>query len=343
MSVLPGLELQGHDPLGVAEAWLDDGRAVAIATVIETWGSAPRPVGSQLVIDGDGNFEGSVSGGCVEGAVVAEAADVIADGTSRLLEFGVADETAWQVGLSCGGRIRVLVEAITLAESPLLSELNRLRRDRKAAVVVTGLAAGSARLVRESEAAADPLAGEILARLRSGKSGLVAAADGEAFLTVHLPPPRIVAIGAVHISQALAPMAAIAGFDLTIIDPRTAFATPERFADVALMPVWPEEALEAVPLDAFTALAALTHDPKIDDLPIARALAAGCFYVGALGSRKTHAKRLERLRAAGVPEADVGRIHAPIGLDIGAQSPAEIAVAILADMIAALRGRGLPA
>jgi xanthine dehydrogenase accessory factor len=187
----------------------------------------------------------------------------------------------------------------------------------------------------------DPLRDELHRRFRSGASGSVATGEGPGvFLTVQLPPPRLVVVGAVHISQALAPMARIAGFDMTIVDPRTAFATPERFPDVLLFPEWPDAAIPRLGLDPFTALAALTHDPKIDDGPIAAALAAGCFYVGALGSRKTHGRRLERLRGLGVDEAALATIHAPIGLAIGAQSPAEIAVAILAEVIAALRRRG---
>jgi xanthine dehydrogenase accessory factor len=206
---------------------------------------------------------------------------------------------------------------------------------RRGAVLVTDTASGESRVVDAAAAGSDPLAAEILARLRSGRSGMLA--DGRTFVTVQAPPPRLVAIGAVHISQALAPLAAIAGFDVTVVDPRTAFATPERFAGVRLLAEWPEEALKGAPLDRYTALAALTHDPKIDDSPILAALRTGCFYVGALGSRKTHARRVERLVAAGCPPADLERIHAPIGVDIGAQSPAEIAVAILAEVISALR------
>ena len=217
----------------------------------------------------------------------------------------------------------------------VLSELNDARRDRRAAILVTDTQTGEARLVGSDAVAADPLSAELEKRFRSGRSGLLE--DGRTFLTVQLPPPRLVAIGAVHISQALAPIAKVAGFDMSVIDPRTAFATADRFPDVPLLAEWPEEALKAAPLDAFTALVALTHDPKIDDFPIRAALAAGCFYVGALGSRKTHAKRVERLTGEGVSASDLERIHAPIGIDIGAQSPAEIAVAILAEIIAALR------
>lgn len=225
-----------------------------------------------------------------------------------------------------------------------LRRLNEARLRRAAAILVTNTASGAERLILEEEGYADdPLREELTQRFRSGVSGTVAAPDGSYFLTVNLPPPKLVVIGAVHISQALAPMARIAGFDMCIIDPRTAFATPERFPDVPVIAEWPDEAIPKVGLDSFTALAVLTHDPKIDDSALIAALAAGCFYVGALGSRKTHARRLDRLREAGVGEAALTRIHAPIGIAIGAQSPAEIAVSILAEIVAALRRRGLEA
>ena len=217
------------DVLKTAEAWGREGRAMALATVVETWGSAPRPAGSHLVIDAEGNFEGSVSGGCVEGAVVAEAVDVIEAGEPRMLEFGVADETAWRVGLSCGGRIRVYVEKVQLMDRAILEALNAERAARRAAVVVTELDSGAQRLVKEAAIAGDPLAEAIGKAIRSGKSGIVRTEAGEVFLNAHLPPARLVVIGAVHISQALAPMARLAGYDMEIIDPRTAFATPERF------------------------------------------------------------------------------------------------------------------
>ncbi len=225
----------------------------------------------------------------------------------------------------------------------LLERLNAARAARQAAILVTDTTSGAARLVVEKDGYdSDPLAEELARRFRSGASGTVMTAGGEtAFCTVQLPPPRLVIIGAVHISQALAPMAKIAGFDMTIIDPRTAFATPDRFPHVPLIAEWPEVVIPKIGLDAFTALAALTHDPKIDDFALASALRADCFYVGALGSRKTHGKRLERLRALGLDDKTLGRIHAPIGLAIGAQSPAEIAVAVLAQVIEALRGRGV--
>ena len=223
----------------------------------------------------------------------------------------------------------------------VLKTLNAERRARRAAMIVTDLDDGRDRVVKEGDPVAGELGEAVAKAFRTGNSAM-AAADGRSFfLNVHLPPPRLVVIGAVHISQALAPMAEIAGFPVEIIDPRTAFATPERFPDVPLAADWPEDVLEQRPLDGYTALAALTHDPKIDDFPLKAALEAGCFYVGALGSRKTHAKRVERLRAIGVSEARISAIHAPIGLDIGAASPAEIAVAILAQVIEAFRARGL--
>ncbi len=227
----------------------------------------------------------------------------------------------------------------------LLEGLNTARATRQAAILITDTAGGDVRLVVEKDGySADPLAAELAQRFRSGASGTVLLADGRpVFLTVHLPPPRLIVIGAVHISQALAPMAGIAGFDMTIVDPRTAFATPERFPRVAMIAEWPEVALARLGLDTFTAVAALTHDPKIDDYALAAALKAGCFYVGALGSRKTHAKRLERLAALGLGKDTLSRIHAPIGLAIGAQSPAEIAVSILAEIVLALRHRGIGA
>jgi xanthine dehydrogenase accessory factor len=191
--------------------------------------------------------------------------------------------------------------------------------------------------VRESEVGADPLAAQLEERFRSGKSGLLEAEGRSVFLTVQVPPIKALNVGAVHISQALAPMARGLDLDVTVIDPRTAFATPERFPDVPVLAEWPDAALPRLGLDRYTALVALTHDPKIDDPALTAALTANCFYIGALGSRKTHNGRVERLARAGFSADDIGRIHAPIGLDIGAVSPAEIAVSILAEIVATLR------
>ena len=223
----------------------------------------------------------------------------------------------------------------------VLKTMNAARRERRGGAVVTRLADGDQRFVEADALGADLLAAEIEAALRMGKSGAVTAAGEDYFLTVQAPSPRVTLIGAVHISQALAPMARIAGLDVTIIDPRTAFATPERFPETPVLAQWPDEALAAQPLDRFTAICLLTHDPKIDDPALLLALKADCFYIGALGSRKTHAKRIERMRALGFDEAALVRIHAPIGLDIGAVSPAEIAVSILGEIVASLRKKPL--
>lgn len=219
----------------------------------------------------------------------------------------------------------------------LLAALNAERAARRPVVLVTELASGAERLVTADQVAGDPRAAALAAALASGKSGMVGEGEARAFLTVHLPPPRLLVAGAVHISQALAPMARMVGFDVTLMDPRTAFATQDRFPGVPILADWPDVVLPAFRLDPFTGLVALTHDPKLDDPAIAGALEAGCFYIGALGSRRTHAKRVERLAAQGFSDRQIASIAAPIGLDIGASSPEEIAVAILAQVIAAWR------
>jgi len=219
----------------------------------------------------------------------------------------------------------------------ILNSLNAERAARRAVVVVTAVDSGGQRLVRAADVAADPLRERLAARLRSGKSGIEDTPDGRVFLTVHVPPPRLVVTGAVHISQALAPLAKLLGYDVVIVDPRTAFATPERFPDVTLIAEWPDVALPPLGIDSYTAFAALTHDPKIDDGALVHALSRDCFYIGALGSKKTHAGRFARLKAMGASEAALARIHAPIGLAIGAASPSEIAVSIMAEITAALR------
>ncbi len=219
----------------------------------------------------------------------------------------------------------------------LLALVNAERAARRALIVVTDLATGEQRAVREAELSGDPLEEVLAERFRSGRSGLVESQGRELFLTVQVPPVKVVVVGAVHISQALAPMAHGLDLDVAVLDPRTAFATPERFPDVPVLAEWPDEALERLGLDRYTALVALTHDPKIDDPALQAALRSDAFYVGALGSRKTHARRVERLAGAGFDEAAIARIRAPIGLDIGAVSPAEIAVSILAEVVAHLR------
>jgi xanthine dehydrogenase accessory factor len=219
----------------------------------------------------------------------------------------------------------------------VLKDLNAERAARRAAIVVTDVASGEQRLVKAADVARDPLKDVLQKHFRSGKSGMEETAQGKLFLTVHVPPLRLVITGAVHISQALAPMARLLGYDVTIVDPRTAFASVERFPEVKVIAEWPDAALPSLNIDRYTAFVALTHDPKIDDPALTHALARDCFYIGALGSRKTHGRRLERLKAQGLSDAALARIHSPIGLDIGAVSPAEIAVAILGEITGRLR------
>lgn len=219
----------------------------------------------------------------------------------------------------------------------ILKTLNEERAARRATIVITDVASGSQRLVKGTDVAADPLKDVLQEALRTAKSGMVETPDGKLFLTVYVPSPRLVITGAVHISQALAPMASMLGYDVTIVDPRTAFASPERFPDVKILAEWPDVALPPLNVDKYTAFVALTHDPKIDDPALLHALARECFYIGALGSRKTHGRRVARLAEAGVSEDNIARIHAPIGLPIGAISPAEIALAILGEIVQRLR------
>jgi len=219
----------------------------------------------------------------------------------------------------------------------ILKALNAERAARRAAVVVTNQESGAQRLVTQDKVAGDPLKDLLEAHLRSGKSGVEETPEGKVFLTVHVPPTRLVITGAVHISQALAPIAALLGYDVTIVDPRTAFASVERFPDVKVIAEWPDKALPPLGVDRYTAFVALTHDPKIDDPALTHALERDCFYIGALGSKKTHARRLERLKGQGATDAQLARIHAPIGLAIGAVSPPEIAVAIMGEITSRLR------
>lgn len=219
----------------------------------------------------------------------------------------------------------------------VLNDLNAERAARRAAVLITDTASGAQRLVKAAHVKNDALKDVLEKRLRMAKSGMEDTPQGRVFLTVYVPSPRLVITGAVHISQALAPIAQLLGYDVTIVDPRTAFASIERFPDVKVIAEWPDVALPPLAIDHYTAFVALTHDPKIDDPALEHALARDCFYIGALGSRKTHAKRVERLKQAGISEADIARIHAPIGLDIEAVSPAEIAVAIMGEVTQVLR------
>ncbi|MFO1207649.1 MAG: XdhC/CoxI family protein [Amaricoccus sp.] len=327
----------GHDRIPeVALAWRREGRPVAIATVVETWGSAPRPAGAQLVIVPEVQMAGSVSGGCVEGAVVAEGLAALADGRPRLVDYGVSDADAFAAGLACGGRIRVMVEPVGIGQGPEPELIERLAAARAARVPVVYAVRPEGWERRLVAAAGDPLWPEAEAAMIADRSGFA----GDWFLGVHNPPLRLAVVGGVHIAQALVPMARIAGYDVLVVDPRDAFASPSRFPDAALSGDWPDAALAAFGLDGRTAVVALTHEARLDDPALAVALRSPAFYVGVLGSTRTHAKRVERLRAAGLEGTDIARLHAPVGADIGARSPAEIAIAILAQVTERLRRPG---
>ncbi len=315
----------------VALAWIEAGRTVALATVVKTWGSAPRPVGAQLVIDADMNFEGSVSGGCVEGAVIFEAVEAMQDGTCRILSFGVSDDTAFEVGLACGGQIEVMVEPVGVGQGPSVEELRALvdaRAARRPVIWEVDTKTWTRQLIERD--AADE-AGKVL--FLNDKSNR----DGDVFRGVHNPPLRLVIVGAVHIAQPLVQMARLAGYDVVLSDPRDSFASAERFPGETFLDGWPDEALAEYGLDTRTAVVTLSHDPKIDTPALQTALASEAFYVGALGSTRTHAKRVAALQEAGLSDAVISRIDGPVGLDIGAASPAEIAVAIMGEMTERLR------
>jgi xanthine dehydrogenase accessory factor len=319
--------LPDHDRIPeIALSWHRKGIGAVLATVIETWGSAPRPVGSQLAVSGTGEIMGSVSGGCVEGAVVEEALQALKTGASKVLTFGVSDDDAFAVGLACGGTIRVLVEPVGKAiPESLLEDLVKARTERQAVAYVVNMTTWDRNLA--------PRGGEHEERFRSDKSGV----DGEEFVAIHNPPLRMIVVGAVHIAQPLVQVARACGYDPVVIDPRDSFGSAARFPGEVILNDWPDEAMAATGIDARTAVVTLTHDPKLDDPAIRAALGSDCFYLGCLGSTRTHAKRLDRLRAAGVSDADIARIHAPVGLDIGAKSPAEIAVSIMAQITQVLR------
>lgn len=309
--------------------WHQKGRGAVLATVVQTWGSAPRRVGAQLVVSGDGNMQGSVSGGCVEGAVVLEAQQALADGRSKILEFGISDGDAFAVGLACGGTIRILLEPIgAVLPEPMLKELVEARAQRRAVAYVVNI---------QKETRALEYSGHSN-RMQMDRSGF--EEDGQTFVTIHMPPLRLVVVGAVHIAQALLPIAQIVGFDPVVVDPRESFASPERFPDVKILNDWPDEALQAHGLDARTAVVLLTHDPKLDDPALELALRSEAFYIGALGSKRTHEKRCVRLQEKGFSKDQIARINGPVGLNIGAATPAEIAASIMAEMIYSLRSEG---
>ncbi|WP_066801604.1 XdhC family protein [Sphingomonas soli] len=294
--------------IAAALAW--KGAPLALATVVSTWGSAPRPRGSHMIVHADGRFEGSVSGGCVETDILATAAEVIGGAPAVVKTYGVADDAAWEVGLPCGGTIEVLVQPVSDA----------------------GFAPALFESIAAARASGSPL--DVGTDLATG----ISAVGAGGFLNRYDPPRRLLIIGAVQIAQSLAGLARELGINCTVIDPRGRFLTPERFPGVTLDDRWPDEAVTAMRPDRATAVVTLSHDIKIDDPALIAALASPAGYVAALGSRRSHAARLERLAAAGVTPDSLARIEGPAGLNLGAIGPAEIALSIAASMVRSFHG-----
>ena len=338
-----------RDILPDLDRWCKDHKSIALATVVQTWGSSPRRVGSKMALTLDGTITGSVSGGCVESAVFEAGVETLKTNRPRLLHFGVADETAWEVGLACGGSIDIFVKPL---DTDFFSELHSVLVDEHPAVVVTVVRGpndllGREILLKEDGSTTGTLnadldqqalnfAQEALANGKSRRAMLNEAV--ELFLEVILPPPTLIAVGGVHITIALMALAKTLAYRTVLIDPRQAFGNTERFPNVdQLIQAWPQEAFQQVEITRSTAIAMLTHDPKLDDPALKIALSSPAFYVGALGSRTTQMKRRQRLRDEGLTEAQLDRLHGPIGLEIGAVSPEEIALAIMAEIVDAHR------
>ena len=295
--------------LAAAREWR--GEKLALATVVSTWGSAPRPRGSHMLVHADGRFEGSVSGGCVESDIMDTAAQVIAGAPFQLKRYGVADAAAWEVGLPCGGEIQVMVQPVSAEgfDPELFDRIAEARDDGRALTVATDL--------------------------DNGHSDLRPIETGEVFVNRYDPPRRLLIVGAVQIAQSLAGLARTLGIQTVVIDPRARFLTEERFPGVTLDDRWPDEAVAAYRPGPSTAVVTLSHDIKIDDPALIEALKTDAGYVGALGSRRSHAARRERLAVEGVAAGDIDRIDAPVGIDIGAIGPSEIALSIAAAMVGA--------
>lgn len=313
--------------LDSAAEWRDGGAKVAAATVVRAWNSAPRPPGARMIVREDGHVAGSVSGGCVEKEVIFAAEESVRENAPRLLSFGIADETAWRAGLTCGGAIEVLVSPFPPAGSAADGEIGKLRAAiaaREYGELRTNLRTGEMRFALSDSAAAAAQPDEVC---------------GDIFTEYFAPPRRAMIVGAVHIAQELAPMISACGFSALVIDPRRAWATAARFPNMRIDSRWPDEVLAEVAPDFRTAVITLTHDPKIDDPALLAALRAETGYVGALGSRRTHEKRRQRLSAAGMDETNLNRIHAPVGADIGAKTAAEIAVSVAAEIVSFYRQR----
>ena len=337
-----------RDVIDNLDNWRESKQELAVTTVVETWGSAPRPIGSKMIATKFGGIAGSVSAGCVEGAVIEESMKVIENGNPRLIEFGVADDSAWEVGLACGGTIKVFIEPGWSLDS-IYDSLKELLVSREPFAIVTVLDGAVDQINRKILIKGNgDLVGDlslpeetgfdirdVLGLLDDGKSAIMELKDGtRIFIETHPLPSKLIIIGAVHLSETLISIANSVGFDTILIDPRQAFASRERFPHVKeLMREWPQEAMSKLVLDKSAYIAVLTHDPKLDDPALQISLKSGARYVGALGSRRTNQKRLERLRKAGLSEDQLSRLNAPIGLDLGGRSPGEIAISIMAEIV----------
>jgi xanthine dehydrogenase accessory factor len=343
--------------LPVLDDWSAHDPDLAVATVVRTSGSTPRQAGARLLVDRDGRMAGSVSGGCLEAAVIGEAQATLAgEAPPRLLHYGISDELGWEVGLACGGSVDIFVETVRWDGSdPVLTAMREAIAAGRAVALLTvvdGADAGGRAAVFDDGTvvgslgeAGTPLDAELRdavhRRLVSGLAGSEQAAGVAVFVDPIVPAPRLAVVGAVHIAIALSTMARAAGHRVTVIDPRTAFLTAERLPDAAdLVAAWPDDALPELDLGPRDAAVCLAHDPKFEDPALAVLLRSRVGYIGAIGSRTTHGKRVARLREAGFTDAEIARIHSPVGLDLGAATAEEIALAILAEVVAARRGRG---
>jgi xanthine dehydrogenase accessory factor len=339
-----------RDILSDLESWHANNQSIALATVIQTWGSSPRRAGAKMAITPDGKITGSVSGGCVEGAVFDTGVEVLKTDRPQLLHFGVADETAWEVGLACGGSIDIFVQPLKSEAFKRLHSVILEERPVVNVTVVRGPEAllGDALLLRDDDRVAGTISDELNPRvleiakesLAAGKSHrAILNEDVEVFAEVILPPPTLIAVGGVHITVALMAFAKTLGYRTVVIDPRSAFGNETRFPNVdRLIPAWPQDAFQQIPITRSTAIAMLTHDPKLDDPALKIALASDAFYVGALGSKTTQAKRRQRLLDDGLTESQLDRLHGPIGLDLRAGTPEEIAMSIMAEIVAVHNG-----
>ena len=303
------------DILTPMSVWLKEKRKVALATVISTWGSAPRPVGGQMAIDSNGEIIGSVSGGCIEGAVINEGINSINDGKLRIKDYGISNDMAWEVGLACGGELKVLIQPLNLEDEMVYSIVENIKNREPTKLIINCLTGSR--------------------HIDNSMINQVSTYDKikEEFIHVIDPKPRLFIVGAVHIAQALISLAKTADFEIILIDPRDHFATKDRFPNCKIINEWPDTALSNFILDKSTHLVTLTHDPKIDDPALIYTLKKDIGYIGSLGSKKTHNKRCERLIDIGFCQSDLSKIHGPIGLNIKAKTPAEIAISIMAEII----------